>query len=101
MILSITQIGNERFAWFGSTGSKSRINFLELLHAGSLQYQFGDEARAYLQEQGLSVAVRQALRSQPPVDIATREKWAAHYDQPGSQWRVSRVIYSGTAVVVT
>ena len=76
----VTQIGNERFAWFGSTGSKSRINFLELLHAGSLQYQFGDEAREYLQEQGLSVAVRQALQSQPPVNIATRAQWAAYLD---------------------
>jgi len=24
----------------------------------------------------------------------------AHYDQAGSQWRVSRVTYQGTAVVV-
>ena len=27
-------------------------------------------------------------------------KTHAHYDQPGSQWRVSRVIYTGTAVIV-
>src|SRR5215470_18452877 len=26
-----TQIGNAHFAWFGMTGSKSRLNFLELL----------------------------------------------------------------------
>lgn len=30
----VTQIGNDWFAWFASTGSKSRINFLELLQAG-------------------------------------------------------------------
>ena len=29
-----TQIGNAQFAWFGTTGSKSRLNFLELLRAG-------------------------------------------------------------------
>lgn len=29
-----TQIGNDTFAWFGTTGSTSRLNFLELLHAG-------------------------------------------------------------------
>jgi hypothetical protein len=29
-----THIGNEWFAWFSSTDSKSRINFLELLRAG-------------------------------------------------------------------
>lgn len=33
--------------------------------------------------------------------IVGLRKTHAHYDQPGSQWRVSRVIYSGTAVVVT
>ena len=26
-----TQIGNDNFAWFGTTGSKSRLNFLALL----------------------------------------------------------------------
>jgi len=29
-----TQIGNDHFAWFGTTGNKSRLNFLELLRAG-------------------------------------------------------------------
>ena len=32
-----THIGNEFFAWFESTESKSRINFLELLHQGEKQ----------------------------------------------------------------
>ena len=29
-----TQIGNDHLAWFGTTGSKSRLNFLDLLRAG-------------------------------------------------------------------
>ena len=29
-----TQIGNAHFAWFGTTGSKNRSNFLDLLRAG-------------------------------------------------------------------
>jgi len=29
-----TQIGNENFTWFGTTASKSRLNFLDLLRAG-------------------------------------------------------------------
>ncbi len=33
-----TQIGNERFAWFATTSSKSRLNFLELLRAGHGDY---------------------------------------------------------------
>src|SRR3954469_700061 len=35
---SCTQIGNDHFAWFGSTTSKSRLNFLELLRAGLGDY---------------------------------------------------------------
>src|SRR3954465_9711456 len=31
-----TQIGDDRFTWFGTTGSKSRLNFLELLRARCL-----------------------------------------------------------------
>src|SRR5208282_5607199 len=33
-----TQIGNDNFAWFGTTGSKSRLNFLGLLRAGHTDY---------------------------------------------------------------
>ena len=37
-----TQIGNDSFAWFGTTGSKSRLNFLDLLRAGKLGVAFWD-----------------------------------------------------------
>jgi transposase IS66 family protein len=33
-----TQIGNAHFAWFGTTGSKNRGNFLDLLRAGHADY---------------------------------------------------------------
>ena len=33
-----TQIGNDHFTWFATTGSKSRLNFLELLRAGHGDY---------------------------------------------------------------
>ena len=33
-----TQIGNDRFTWFGTRGSKSRLNFLELLRAGHTDF---------------------------------------------------------------
>jgi hypothetical protein len=39
-----TQIGNEHFTWFGTTDSKSRLNFLELLRAGQGDYVINDEA---------------------------------------------------------
>jgi hypothetical protein len=39
-----THIGNEWFAWFASTESKSRINFLELLRASQTDYVVNAEA---------------------------------------------------------
>jgi hypothetical protein len=46
-----THIGNELFAWFASTESKSRINFLELLRADQTDYVIDATARAYLRHQ--------------------------------------------------
>jgi len=41
-----TQIGNDRFVWFGTTVSKSRRNFLELLRAGYDDYVINAAALA-------------------------------------------------------
>jgi hypothetical protein len=43
-----THIGNELFAWFESTDSKSRINFLKLLRAAHSDYILNDEALSYM-----------------------------------------------------
>jgi hypothetical protein len=43
-----THIGNELFAWFASTQSKSRINFLELMRAGHEDYVLNEEALEYM-----------------------------------------------------
>ncbi len=40
----VTHIGNDLFGWFQSTGSKSRINFLELLRAGKTDYDLSEAA---------------------------------------------------------
>ena len=37
-----TQIGNDTFAWFGTTDSKSRLNFLDLLRARHTDYVIHD-----------------------------------------------------------
>jgi hypothetical protein len=48
-----THIGNEWFAWFSSTESKSRINFLELLRADHSDYVVDEVAREYMKRQKL------------------------------------------------
>jgi len=49
-----THIGNALFAWFKSTESKSRINFLELLHQGEkTPYLFNAGAFEYMEQHKL------------------------------------------------
>jgi len=48
-----TYIGNQSFAWFQSTESKSRRNFLELLRTGYADYVINAEAIQYMATQGL------------------------------------------------
>ena len=50
---SCTQVGNDHFAWFGTTASRSRLNFLELLRAGHVDYVVNAEALAYMRERAL------------------------------------------------
>ena len=49
----MTHIGNEWFAWFQTTQSKSRINFLGLLRAMHTDYVLGGEALEYMAAQKL------------------------------------------------
>lgn len=49
-----TVIGNDYFAYFKSSQSKSRQNFLEVLQGPSLSYVLNQEARTYLKQQCLA-----------------------------------------------
>ena len=51
-----TQIGNDRFTWFGTRSSKSRLNFLDLLRAGHTDFVLNDAAFDYMREPRLSGA---------------------------------------------
>ncbi len=56
-----THIGNEWFASFESTDSKSRQNFLEVLRGAPTNYTINDAAVAYWQRQKLAQAVIEPL----------------------------------------
>src|SRR4051812_33727543 len=60
-----TQIGNELFAVFTSTESKSRLNFLELLRRPHTDYVINETAVAYWRRQKLPKAVVDPLRRGP------------------------------------
>ena len=56
-----TFIGNELFSWFESTRSKSRINFLELLHAGYDDYLLTEESFSYMRRYKVAPWIRNKL----------------------------------------
>lgn len=78
-----TQMGNAHFAWFATTGSKSRLNFLELLRAGHADYVVNAEALAYMRRRHLSGPVIARLASHAATRFADRTAWQAHLDRLG------------------
>ena len=78
-----TQIGNDTFAWFGTTGSKSRLNFLDLLRAGHTDYVVNDAALDYMREHALAGAVVQQLAAHPQRRFADQTAWTRHLEQLG------------------
>jgi hypothetical protein len=78
-----TQIGNAHFAWFGTTGSKSRSNFLELLRAGHDDYVINAEALTYMRQRALAGPVIARLAEHPDRLFPDRAAWIAHLDRLG------------------
>jgi len=77
-----THIGNEFFAYFASTQSKSRINFLELLRAGADDYVLNEEAWVYMRAQKLSQPSLDRLISLGSKSIAGKE-WSGFLEGLG------------------
>jgi len=72
-----THIGNDLFATFESTDSKSRLNFLEVLRGPKTDYVINDVATAYWERQKLAEDVRARL-CRGPCGFADRSAWDAH-----------------------
>ena len=79
----VTHIGNEWFAWFKSSNSKSRVNFLSLLRAGRSEYRLNDIALSYMQEQGLAATALAAMSGSPVCLFHCDEEWLAQLKQLG------------------
>ena len=78
-----TQIGNDRFTWFGTRPSKSRLNFLDLLRAGHTDFVLNPAAFDYMRERALSAALIERLAEQPETAFADQAAWQAHLDRLG------------------
>jgi hypothetical protein len=75
-------IGNDLFAFFESTDSKSRLNFLRVLRQPHTDYAVNEVAVAYWQRQGLAAALAEAL-SAGPASFADAVAWNAHLKAAG------------------
>ena len=78
-----TQIGNDRFTWFGTRPSKSRLNFLDLLRAGHTDFVLNPAAFDYMRSRALSAPLIARLAEQPETVFADRAAWLAHLDRLG------------------
>lgn len=71
-----TVIGNDLFSCFESTGTKSRLNFLQVLHGSQRRYAINDITLAYWEKQGLSMPLVERLH-QGCQAFASEEAWQA------------------------
>lgn len=76
-----THIGHALFAWFASTDSKSRLNFLELLRAGHTEYVIDAGAREYMTHRQLPNA--QLSLFWEDRALAEKASWEAHLGKLG------------------
>lgn len=70
-----THIGNDLFAWFKSTESKSRINFLKLLGAGVSEYILNLDAFDYMTSHKLPINPLQLLKESSEQQFTCEEDW--------------------------
>jgi hypothetical protein len=78
-----THIGNELFAWFESTESKSRINFLTLLRGKYTDYVLGDDAFEYMVAQKLPKAQFELLTCHDRRHFGARQEWESTLQELG------------------
>jgi hypothetical protein len=78
-----TQIGDDRFTYFATRATKSRLNFLDLLRAGHTDFVLNQAAFDYMRERGLCAASIDRLGGAEARYFADRPTWLAHLNQLG------------------
>ena len=90
-----TALGNELFAYFESTDSKSRLNFLKVLRGPAAAYTINEVAVAYWQRQQLAQAVVDLLQA-GPCQFADDVAWQAQLQELGiTSERHVRIVTEG------
>lgn len=77
-----TAIGNDLFAYFESTGSKSRLNFLNVLRGGGTGYAINEVTIAYWRRQQLPAGLLESLGG-GPKSFADESAWQLRLQELG------------------
>jgi hypothetical protein len=77
-----TALGNDLFAYFQSTDSKSRLNFLQVLRGAASGYAINEVTLAYWRQQKLALNVVELLRAGPQHFLA-ESAWQARLEELG------------------
>lgn len=77
-----TALGNDLFAYFESTDSKSRLNFLKVLRGSATGYAINEETLAYWKRQKLPQALFEALAA-GPRQFSDEPAWEARLQELG------------------
>ena len=86
-----TAIGNDLFAHFRSSGSKSRLDFLEHLCAGEEACTVNEAALAYMRKRKLPRTVIDRLASHGQRRFSSGDEWRAHLEALGIAGRKNQV----------
>jgi hypothetical protein len=95
----VTHIGNRHFAWFKSTGSKSRINFLKCLRAGESDYRVTEEAVLYMTQEKLAKKSLAKLQDHPLKLLVDELHLEEHLDTLGIKTPRHRRIATESALI--
>jgi hypothetical protein len=73
-----TVIGNDDFAYFHSSDSKSRENFLKIWQAGAEQYVLNEDAKVYLENYQIPQKHLMEISYSDEPLATTKEEWQEH-----------------------
>ncbi len=94
----VTVINNPFFAWFRSSPSKSRVNFLECLQGGDSIYRLNEKALAYMTAAKLPAKPLAIITSHQDQVITDPDEWESILDQWGIKAKRHRQIVTEGAL---
>ena len=94
-----TAISNDLFAYFESTNSKSRVNFLQVLRGRCKGYAINEEALAYWKRQKMPQEWLEKL-SAGPLCFVSDQAWQAYLSELGLAERLVKTATEGALLGV-